>query len=90
MDSSDKNRIEEASSELKGVLDDEELKDCAILVMANKQDLDGALFPNEVTEALGMGKLKGRTWLVQGTDGITGQGVKEGFDWMANVLRKKY
>ena len=57
--------------------------------MANKQDLNGALAPGEVTKRLGMGDLKGRTWLVQGTSATTGQGLKEGLDWMASVLLKK-
>ena len=65
------------------------MKDCAVLVLANKQDLNGALSPGEVTEKLGMGQLKGRNWLVQGTSATTGQGIKEGLDWMASVLLKK-
>ena len=36
-----------------------------------------------------MGQLKGRSWLVQGTSATTGQGLKEGLDWMAGVLLKK-
>ena len=71
------------------MLAEEELKECAVLVMANKQDLNGALPPGEVTEKMGMGQLKGRTWLVQGTSATTGQGLKEGLDWMAGVLLKK-
>ena len=86
VDSNDRERIEDSAEELQKMLAEEELKDCAILVMANKQDLNGALPPGEVTEQLGMGKLKGRTWLVQGTCAITGQGLKEGLDWMASVL----
>lgn len=89
VDSNDRERIEEAAEEFKKMLDEEELKDCAILVMANKQDLNGALSSDEVTEQLGMDKLKGRTWLVQGTSAITGQGLKEGLDWMASLLLKK-
>ena len=89
VDSNDKERIEEAGDELKKMLAEEELKDCAVLVMANKQDLNGALSPGEVTEKLGMGSLKGRNWLVQGTSASTGQGLKEGLDWMASVLLKK-
>ena len=50
VDPTDKNRMEEANIELKIVLDDEELKDCAILLFANKQDLDEALLPDEVCE----------------------------------------
>ena len=89
VDSNDRDRIEDAAEELKKMLAEEELKDCAVLVMANKQDLNGALAPNEVTKQLGMGDLKGRTWLVQGTSATTGQGLKEGLDWMASVLLKK-
>ena len=71
------------------MLAEEELKDCCVLVMANKQDLNGALAPGEVTKRLGMGDLKGRTWLVQGTSATTGQCLKEGLDWMASFLLKK-
>ena len=70
------------------MLSEEELKDCVVLVMSNKQDLSGALSPNEVTKKLGLESLK-RAWLVQGTSATTGQGLKEGLDWMASVLLKK-
>ena len=89
VDSHDRDRIEEAAEELKKMLAEEELKDCCVLIMANKQDLNGALSTDEVTKALGMESLKERTWFVQGTSGITGQGLKEGLDWMASVLLNK-
>ena len=89
VDSNDRERIEDAAEELKKMLAEEELKDCVVLVMANKQDLNGALAPGEVTEKMGMGLLKGRTWLVQGTSATTGQGLKEGLDWMASALLRK-
>ena len=89
VDANDRDRIDEAVGELKELLEAEELKDCPVLVYANKEDLNGALGPGEVTEKLGMGQLKGRTWLVQGASATTGQGLKEGLDWMASVLLKK-
>ena len=89
VDSNDRDRINDAAIELKKMLAEEDLKECIVLVMANKQDINGALSPGEVTEKLGMGSLKGRTWLVQGTSATSGQGIKEGFDWMASVLLKK-
>ncbi len=89
VDSNDKDRVEDAAEELKKMLNEDELKDCAVLVMANKQDLSGAMSPNEITEKLSMSQLKGRAWLVQGTSATTGQGLKEGLDWMAGVLLKK-
>jgi len=89
VDSNDKDRVEDASEELKKMLAEEELKDAAVLVMANKQDLNGAMSPNDVTEKLGLQSLKGRQWLVQGTSATTGQGLKEGLDWMAKTLSNK-
>ena len=70
------------------MLDEKELKDCAVLIFANKQDINGALSPGEVSEKLGMSNLKGRSWLVQGSSAITGQGLKEGLDWIVSVILK--
>lgn len=89
VDSNDRDRVEDAAEELKKMLAEDELKDAALLVMANKQDLSGALNPNEVTEKLGLQSLKGRQWLVQGTSATTGNGLKEGLDWMAKTLSAK-
>jgi small GTP-binding protein len=89
VDSNDRDRVDDAAEELKKMLAEDELKDCVVLVMANKQDLSGAMSPNEVTDKLGLSQLKGKQWLVQGTSATTGQGLKEGLDWMAGVLLKK-
>lgn len=89
VDSNDKDRVDDSAEELKKMLAEEELKDCVLLVMANKQDLKDAYSPNEVTDKLGLSQIKGRQWLVQGTSATTGQGLKEGLDWMAGVLLKK-
>ena len=89
IDSNDKDRIDDASEELKKMLTEEELKEAVLLVMANKQDLKDAMSPNTVTDKLGLSTIKGRQWLVQGTSANTGQGLKEGLDWMATELLKK-
>ena len=89
VDSNDRDRAEDAAEELKKMLAEEELKDSVVLVMANKQDLKESMSPNEITDKLGMSQLKGRQWLVQGTSATSGQGLKEGLDWMAGVLLKK-
>ena len=89
VDSNDVDRIEDAGEQLKKLLAEEDLKDCFVLVLANKQDLNGALPPNEIAEKLGMRNLKERSWQVQGTSVNTGKGLKEGLEWMASVLLKK-
>lgn len=88
IDSADTDRIEEAGEELSSVLVEEELKECPLLIIANKQDLFGALSPNDLTKKLGLNSMK-RQWLVQGACAISGQGLKEGLDWMASALLKR-
>ena len=68
---------------------EEELKNCFVLVMANKQDLNGSLSPEDVSKILGMETLNGRSWIVLGTSVKTGQGLKESLDWMASEVYKK-
>lgn len=40
----------------------EELRSAAVLVLANKQDLPGAISPAQLTDMLGLHSLRGRTW----------------------------
>ena len=86
VDSKDEERIEEASKEIKKLANEEELKNCPILVLANKQDLKESLNSSKITEKLGLRCLKGRSWLVQGCEAITGRGVFEGLDWLESCL----
>ena len=89
VDSNDKERLDQVRETISLLLIDEELKDASILIFANKKDLNGAISPNELTQALEMGKIKDRKWLVQGSSAVTGLGLKEGLDWLATVLLKK-
>lgn len=44
VDSADRERIEEARTELHKILNDREMKECLLLVFANKQDLPNGEF----------------------------------------------
>lgn len=88
VDSNDEERLNFAGETLRIMMNDEELQNCSILVMANKQDLTGALSPSQVTEKMKLKELKGNKWLVQGTSAISGQGLQQGLDWLASVLLK--
>merc|ERR1711948_31449 len=80
-----------ARDELHRMLAEDELKDAALLVLANKQDLPQAMSVNECTEKLGLNQLRNRDWYIQSTCATTGDGLYEGLDWLANTLnRKKY
>ncbi|KAA1107888.1 ADP-ribosylation factor, Arf Arf6 [Puccinia graminis f. sp. tritici] len=77
VDSQDRERIEEARQELHRILSDREMKDCLLLVFANKQDLPGAMSPTEVTERLGLHKMKDRSWYCHPSNALAGDGLFE-------------
>lgn len=59
-----------------------------MLVLANKQDLPGAADTTELSRALDLGSLWHKL-LVQGTAAQRGEGLFEGFDWLARVLPQR-
>jgi ADP-ribosylation factor-like protein 1 len=64
------------------MLSEEELAGVPLLVFCNKQDVEGALKPEDISEQLGLaGGEKGRDWSVRGSCAIKGEGIEEGLDW---------
>lgn len=47
-----------------------------ILIFANKQDLSNLIKVSEIAEAIGLVKLKDRTWQIQECSAIQGNGIK--------------
>jgi len=86
VDSNDRERISEAAEELNKMLNEDELRDAAVLVFANKQDLPNAMSVAEVTDKLGLHQLRSRKWYIQSTCATSGDGLYEGLDWLSNVL----
>ena len=82
IDSSDVDRLSTSRSELLTMLSEDELAGVPLLVFCNKQDVEGALKPEEVSEQLGLaGGEKGREWSVRGSCATKGEGLEEGLDW---------
>ena len=65
---------------------DEELKHARLLVFANKIDLPDVMSVQEVTEKLGLHKIKDREWHIYGSNALTRDGLSEGLDWLANQI----
>ncbi|XP_054140425.1 E3 ubiquitin-protein ligase TRIM23 isoform X2 [Melozone crissalis] len=87
VDSSHRDRVSEAYSELAKLLTEKELRDALLLIFANKQDVAGALPVEEITELLSLHKLCcGRSWYIQGCDARSGTGLYEGLDWLSRQL----
>eukprot|EP00823_Brevimastigomonas_motovehiculus_P009867 TRINITY_DN9700_c0_g1_i1.p1 TRINITY_DN9700_c0_g1~~TRINITY_DN9700_c0_g1_i1.p1 ORF type:complete len:190 (-),score=54.47 TRINITY_DN9700_c0_g1_i1:135-704(-) len=96
VDCADHDRIDEskgakysAKEELRKMLAEDELRDAHLLIFANKQDLPNAMKVSEVSERLGLAKLRSRQWYVQGCSAVTGDGLYEGLDWLSSVISKK-
>ena len=82
IDSTDIDRLGTASEELAAMLNEDELKDAALLVFANKQDQPGAKGAGEISEALRLGELRDRNWSIVACSAVDGRGVDEGMDWL--------
>jgi len=89
VDSNDRDRIEDAKEELNKMLNEDEMRDAAVLCFANKQDLPNAMPAAEVTEKLGLQSMRNRQWFIQSACATTGDGLYEGLDWMSRTLSAK-
>jgi len=91
IDSSDRERIEEAKNELWKVLMDPLYPDAPLLIVANKQDKEGAMSIEELIRACDLDqpeKVGNRSWHIQPTVATTGQGVEEAIKWIVIELDK--
>ena len=87
IDSNDQERISEAQEELQKLLREHSLKGLPLLLFCNKQDLPHSMTVNEIVSKLNMSSLD-RKWKAQSLCAISGDGLYEGFDWLANTLSK--
>jgi len=52
----------------------QDLKKAALLVYANKQDVRGAMTAAEISQQLGLTRIKDHTWHIQACCALTGEG----------------
>lgn len=91
IDSSDRMRFVVSNEELNDVLNHREIKEkkIPILILANKKDLKGALSENDLKNELEINSLRGKPSEIFSTDGLSGKGVNEAFEWLVNELKKE-
>lgn len=99
VDAADRDRIDEARTELHRIINDREMRDAVILVYGNKQDISIgrrslsfliyflAMKPQELQDKLGLTRLRDRNWFVQASCATTGEGLQEGLTWLAANCR---
>lgn len=88
VDSADRERMVEAREELFGILESDEMRGVPVVVIANKQDLPGAISPSQVVEQLHLSKLTGHEWFIQAACATTGEGIYEAMHQLATMVRK--
>jgi len=89
VDSNDRDRVCKARDELHKILREDELRNAAVLVFANKQDLPNAMSSSCLSEKLGLRSIR-HPWFIQEACATTGEGLYEGLDWLAqNVSNRR-
>ena len=79
----------QAREELAKLMEEEQLKDAVLLVYANKQDMPEAKGVQEVADALELTSIRGRVWYIQACSASSGDGIRDGLDWLAGKLAAK-
>uniref|UniRef100_UPI003AAD4DB7 ADP-ribosylation factor-like protein 14 n=1 Tax=Centroberyx gerrardi TaxID=166262 RepID=UPI003AAD4DB7 len=88
VDSWNLRRLDEARKELHQILRYQSLRGVPLVVLANKQDLPGALDPAELCLRLDLRRVcEDRPWFVQPCSASTGTGLEEGFRRIVYLLK---
>ncbi|XP_068440691.1 ADP-ribosylation factor-like protein 14 [Clinocottus analis] len=91
VDSWDQKRLDEARKELHRILKFESLRGIPLVVLANKQDLQAALSPEELCRALDLRRVcEGRPWFIQPCSAATGVGLEEGFRRIIYLMKTPF
>ncbi|KAK0405679.1 hypothetical protein QR680_018133 [Steinernema hermaphroditum] len=89
VDSADKDRMGLSKKELISMLEEEELKDAVVMILANKQDIPDCLSLTDVHHALGFDALRNKTFQIFKTSATSGDGLEEAMDWLSNALQHR-
>ncbi|KAK2711746.1 E3 ubiquitin-protein ligase TRIM23-like isoform X2 [Artemia franciscana] len=87
VDSVDRDRFAEATAELTKIANEKELRNSALLILANKQDLPSAASVEEITQAFSLSSLLcGQFWHIQPCNVPSGTGLSEALQWLTRQL----
>lgn len=89
VDSVDKFRLMDCKKELHNLLKEEKIAGATLLVLANKQDVEGCMKVEELEEILELKLLTKRHCKIVACSAVTGDGLFEGFDWIVDDIAHK-
>ena len=86
VDSADRQRLQECKEELSELLFEEGLAGASLLILANKQDLPGALTSDQIRLALDLDSVKTHYWKIAGCSAVSGTygDLLESIDWIVD------
>lgn len=88
LDSTDRLRTCVAKDELDALLSHEDIKSSRIPIIffANKMDVAGSMTPEECMDELQLDKIRDKPWHITSSNGVTGDGVPEGIEWLCEKI----
>mmetsp|Transcript_73116 Transcript_73116/g.145019 ORF Transcript_73116/g.145019 Transcript_73116/m.145019 type:complete len:218 (+) Transcript_73116:46-699(+) len=89
VDSNDQENMLLAKMELLNVLLHEDLKHACLLVLANKQDIQGCRTASGIAEDLALTSIRTHDWQIQNCCALTGEGLQEGLTWIASHIKER-
>jgi ADP-ribosylation factor-like protein 5B len=91
VDASDLNRdsVQTSKMEFHNLLLNQDLRNACILVFANKSDLPNALDAGDLIEMYALNDVRTHELHLQVCSAITGHGLQEGLDWIAEMIKNK-
>ena len=85
--------MRQAAEELKTILNNEDFREVPVVVLTNKQDVDGACGAVDVTDRLGLNKLRLRKWHVTATNALSTDpdenNLRRALDWLHQIIESK-
>ncbi|KAG6422580.1 hypothetical protein SASPL_119158 [Salvia splendens] len=88
IDASCQSRFEDSKSALEKVLRHEDLQGAPLLILANKQDCEGAVPADELSQYLDLKKLNERVYAFQAVSATDGLGIKESVNWLVDAMER--
>ncbi|XP_038617967.1 ADP-ribosylation factor-like protein 11 [Tachyglossus aculeatus] len=87
LDSTDPDRLSDALAELEKVLNDANMVGVPFVVLANKQEVPGALSLLEIKSRLNLEQFNNHNWELRGCSALTGEGLAEAWHALIRLLK---
>lgn len=87
VDAANETRLQEAKAAFEEVVNERHLAGVPVLLLANKKDLKNCVSKIELEERFHINSLHAHRCHVQPISAITGEGIREGIDWLVESLK---